>query len=368
MRVAIGAILGTLGGPATYARELIHALGGLDAPNDYVIITDRPDLLDVRGPNMRCVRAPLPSVLLQPLWDHGWVPYCVRRYRADVYHGTKGMLPVWMSCPAVVTIHDLAVYHQPETFALLQRVHQRMHTPLAVRRAARVIADSEHARQDLLQRFALRPDQVVAIPLAAAPIFSARPGTDDERIAEELNLPARYLLYAGTIQPRKNVEALVAAFGAMRKAAGVVLLIAGRVRPGYQPQFLTRAPEGVRYIGPVTDKVLAVLYRRALAMCSPSSFEGFGLSLLEAMASGCLVIAAANSAVEDLVNGCGILVSGVSAEAIRPALERTLSTDGELDGMRARAQERAARYSWRDTACRTLAVYCEAVQHACPGV
>ncbi len=364
MRIAIGAVLGTLGGPATYARELIHALRGLDATNEYIIITDRPDLLDVQGPNMRCVRAPLANAFLQPLWDHGWVPYFVRRYGADVYHGTKGMLPVWMSCPAVVTIHDLAVYHQPQTFALLQRLQQRTHTPLAVRRAVKVIADSEHARQDVLQRFGLRPEQVVTIPLAAAPIFTAHPGAEDERIASELNLPPRYLLYAGTIQPRKNVEAVVAAFAAIGDRAGVDLVIAGRVRPGYQPRFLTRPPAGVRYLGPVVDEVLAVLYRRALALCSPSSFEGFGLSLLEAMASGCLVIAAANSAVEELVQDCGVLLHDVSPDTIRPALQRAISRDRTLEGLRARAGERAAWYSWRQTAQRTLAVYREAVGDA----
>ena len=357
MRIAIGAVLGTLGGPATYARELIRALSVVDVANDYIVIADRPDLLSLHGPNVLCVRAPLPSVFLQPFWDHGWVPYFLRRYRADVYHGTKGVLPVRAGCPAVVTIHDLAVYHQPATFALLQRVQQRVHTPMAVRCAARVIADSEHARRDLLQRFRLSPQRVTAIPLAAASIFSAQPGVNDERIVADLHLPERYLLYAGTIQPRKNVEALVAAFASLSAAAGIWLLIAGRVRPGYRPRFLTDAPRRVRYLGPVSDEVLAVLYRRALALCSPSSFEGFGLSLIEAMASGCPVIAAANSAVEELVGGCGILVRGVSAEALRPALERAIGAGGGLDGMRALGLARAAQYSWQETARRTLAVY-----------
>jgi glycosyltransferase involved in cell wall biosynthesis len=351
MRIGIGAVLGTLGGPATYARELIRALARVDSRNEYVIITDAPHLLGVVAANVRCVAAPFSAPFLQPAWDHVLVPWL----------GTKGMLPLWRSCPEVVTVHDLAVYHQPETFAWLQRMHQRTHTPFAVRRARRVIADSDYGRRDLLDRFALVPEQVIAIPLAAGPQFTAQPSPDDARVAERLRLPRRYLLYAGTIQPRKNVEALVAAFAEVPNRGDAELLIAGRIRPGYRQRFLGNPPPQVRYLGAVTDNELAVLYRRALALCSPSSYEGFGLSLVEAMASSCLVIAGRNSSVPELVDDCGILLPELSVVALRAALERILEGDPSLDELRARGQERARRYSWEETARRTLGVYREAI-------
>jgi glycosyltransferase involved in cell wall biosynthesis len=211
MRVGIGAILGTLGGPATYARELIGALARIDSSNEYVVITDAPHRVGVSASNVRSVPAPLGAPILQPAWDHVIVPYLIRRHQLDLYHGTKGALPVWSRCPKVVTVHDLAVYQQPETFAWLQRVHQRTHTPLSVRRAARVIVPSEACRQEVLGRFGVSPSRVVAIPEAAAPQFSPDPGPNDDRVAASLQLPERYILYAGTLQPRKNVEALVAA-------------------------------------------------------------------------------------------------------------------------------------------------------------
>ncbi len=359
MRIGIGAILGVLGGPATYARELIRALLSIDGANDYVVITDAPESLGVTAPNLRCVRAPLRSSLLQPAWDHLLVPYFIRQQGLDVYHGTKGMLPLWTGCSEIVTVHDLAVYHQPETFAWLQRLHQRSHTPFAVRRAARVIADSEYGRQDLLQRFSLAPARVVAIPLAAHPRFSPQPSADDDAVTARLRLPPRYLLYAGTIQPRKNVGALVAAFTGLPNSSDVELLIAGRVRPGYRPDFLGDPPARVRYLGPVSDDTLAVLYRRALALCSPSGYEGFGLSLLEAMASGALVVAGRNSAVPELVNDCGILLDELTVPALRKVLEQIIGNARAFDELRTGAQRRAARYTWEETARRTLAVYRE---------
>ena len=362
MRIGIGAILGILGGPATYARELIRALAHVDAANEYVIMTDVPEALGVSAPNVRCVRAPLRSSLYQPVWDHVVVPYFVRRCAVDLYHGTKGTLPIWSGCRAVVTVHDLAVYHQPETFAWLQRVHQRSHTPFAVRRAARVIADSEYGRHDLLQRFGCAPDHVVAIPLAANAGFDDRPSVDDARIAAALELPHRYLLYAGTIQPRKNVEMLVAAFDGLANRGDVQLILAGRVRPGFQPDFLRAPPAQVRYLGPVSERELAVLYRRAMLFCSPSSYEGFGLSVLEAMRSGCLVITGRNSAVTEVVHDCGLLLDELSVAALRRALGRVVADSAHFDGMRQAARQRASEYNWDDTARRTLAVYREAVE------
>lgn len=360
MRIGIGAILGILGGPATYARELIRALARIDATNEYVVIADAPELLGVSASHVRCVRAPLAASFLQPAWDHGLVPLLIRRYKLDLYHGTKGTLPLWSSCREVVTVHDLAVYHQPETFAWLQRVHQRSHTPLAVRRALRVIAVSEHGRQDLLSRFALAPAHVVAIPHGVSSEFRPQPGPDDQQVAARMKLPLRYVLYAGTIQPRKNVETLVTAFAQGVPHGDVELLIAGRVRPGYQPDFLRRPPPRVRYLGPVSDAELAVLYRRALALCSPSSYEGFGLSLLEAMASGCLVVAGRNSAVPELLTDCGVLLPDLTVTALRAALEPIINDERSYDGMRARARQRAAKYTWDETARKTLAVYREA--------
>jgi glycosyltransferase involved in cell wall biosynthesis len=356
MRIGIGAILGTLGGPATYARELIGALARIDTRTEYVVITDAPRALAVEAPNVRCVALPLAKPMLQPVWDHAVVPALVRRYGLDLYHGTKGTLPLWRGCKQVVTIHDLAVYHQPQTFAWVQRVQQRSQTPLAARRAARVIAVSASARRDILARFRLPEAHVVAIPLGVAPRFSGVAGPEDDRIAAAAGLPLRFVLYAGTIQPRKNVEMLVDAFAATRRREAE-LLIAGRVRPGYRPRFLTQPPPGVRYLGPVSDQVLVVLYRRALALFSPSTYEGFGLSLLEAMASGCLVVAGHNSAIPELVGDHGILLPELTVASLRGALARVLGGDASLDVLRAGALERAGRYRWEETARRTLAVY-----------
>ncbi|MBI3781897.1 MAG: glycosyltransferase family 4 protein [Deltaproteobacteria bacterium] len=367
MRIGIGAILGVVGGPATYARELVRALTRVDSTTQFVVFTDAPDRLGVEADNLECARATLGSPFLQPFWDQILVPKLVRRYAVDLYHGTKGILPFFGSGPAVVTVHDLAVYEHPHTFSFLQRLHLRSHTPYSVRRALRVIADSQSGRDDLMARFGLAAERVVVVPLAAGEQFHPEPSAMDGAIALDLGLPNEFLLYAGTIQPRKNVEMLVEAFAGLAEKSSVELLICGRLRPGYRPAFLTGPPPQVRYLGPVTDEQLAVLYRRALALCSPSSYEGFGLSLLEAMTSGCLVIAGRNSSVTELVEGGGVLLPELQVDSLRAALRRVLQRDPSLDELRRRAFERARHYRWDETARQTLAVYRSALEESRAG-
>ncbi|MBI1813707.1 MAG: glycosyltransferase family 4 protein [Deltaproteobacteria bacterium] len=358
MRVAIGAVLGVLGGPATYARELVRALAALaQAELKILVFTDAPTTINVSGGNVTVIHAPLPASFAQPLWDHVVIPRLVRRHRPDLYHGTKGVLPGRMECRQVVTIHDLAVYHCPASFAWLQRLHQRWELPRTIRHAARVIADSAHARQDIANHFSLPGDRVVAVPLGVTTEFHPTRGADDAATVRRLQLPPRYILYAGTIQPRKNVEALVDAFVSWGGPADWQLVIAGRVRPGYRPAFVDRPPSRVRYLGTVSDSELATLYRHALALVSPSAYEGFGLSLLEAMACGCVVVAGGNSAAVELVNGVGLLLDRLDSVAIRAALDLLAANDERRAQWRQRGLDRAGKFRWEHTARATWDVY-----------
>src|SRR5262249_15144999 len=137
------------------------------------------------------------------------------------------------------------------------------------------------------------------------------------------------------------------------------LIIAGRLRPDYRPHWIDRPPQGVRYLGAVSDDDLPVLYRRAGAFVSPSSYEGFGLTFLEAMASGCPVIGTRVTSVPEVVGEAGILLSDPDEEALAAAMA-ALATDDNLRGeLSERGRQRASQFTWMDTARRTLEVYRE---------
>ena len=360
-RIAIGAIVRTLGGPATYAIELVRALAARRTPGlEYVVATDGPEAFD--GIDVAVEHGPLPSPWAQPVWDHVSVRRALRRVRADLYHGTKNAVPLACPCPSVVTIHDLAVYHHPESFAFAQRWHLRVHTPLAMRAARVVLTVSEHSAADLRARFPRFGHKVEAVPNGVSDRF--RPVADAAELAafrERHGLGAGPLVaYLGTLQPRKNVELLASAFGRiMGTFPDAELVLAGRIRPGYRPDL---PGERVRLIGPLTDGELPLLYGAASVLVNASLYEGFGLTLVEAMACGCPVIALRRSAVPEVTGDAALLLDDPTEAALAAALVQVLGSPATAASHRALGLLRATEFSWPRAAAAVERAYLRALK------
>ncbi|MCW5892317.1 MAG: glycosyltransferase family 4 protein [bacterium] len=354
VRVGIGALVGIVGGPATYARELVRGLARVGG-HEWVVFTDRPDQFT----GVEVVSVPLRGTWHQALWDHDRLPGLVRRTGVAVYHGTKNVLPWRLPVPGVVTVHDLAVYACPETFAWPQRLHFRATVPGSVRRAARVIADSRHARDDLVARFRLDPARVPVVPLAMAPEMREPPAPEAVAAFRRAHdLGSKLVACVGTVQPRKRVERVIDAFVRAGGAAdGWQLVVAGRLRPGHRPSWLDALPPGVRWLGPLDDASLRALYAAADVAATASEYEGFGLTVLEAMAAGCAVVAVGVTSVPEVVGGAGVLVPRSDPGLLAGALRPLLADDALRARLGAQARARAAGFTWDETARRTRAVY-----------
>ena len=294
-----------------------------------------------------------------------------RRYgaalrRLDVLHGLEVIQPSPGAARQVATVFDvspvrLPEHHTPENIALFSRKMRHV-----CAHASQVIAISEHARGELLESYPALADRVVVVPLAAQPGFG--PVADPATLAgirRRYGIPtAGYLLYVGTLEPRKNLVRLIDAYAHVRAAGGdsvPPLVLAGPRGWREGPIFdaVERWGVGRRVIFPgyVAGADLPALYSGAALFVYPSLYEGFGLPVLESMACGAPVVTSSVSALPEVAGDAALLVDPTDTGALAAAIQRLLDDQGLRDRLRTLGLLRAARYTWRRTADETLAVY-----------
>ena len=317
-------------GDETYVENLLRLLPA-QAGGDlrFAAITRRPDLVPVE---VEPVELRARSQELRMLFG---VPRVLGRLRPALAH-FQHSLPLRCPCPAVVTVHDLSFERGASSMPWKDRAVFRLVVPRSARRAARVLAVSERTKADLVELYRIPAEKIVVTAHGVDPAFG--PGT---RGADS------YLLFVGAIEERKNPLAAAEAAAEV----GLPLVVAGPVRDPRLAHELERRGADVR--GYVDKLALAELYRGAAALVLPSRYEGFGLPVLEAMASGTTVVAEPDPALREVAGDAAVFAGGEGlGAAIRTAL-------AEREGRSAAGLERARRFSWEETARRTLAAYRE---------
>ncbi len=355
MRVAIEAAPLTLtsGGLQRYASELSLALARNFPEDEFYLTTDRIFEMPRRAPaNLR--RGGGPRNALERRWWLWGLTRELHRLRADVIHGPDFSVPYVPSRPSVLTLHDLSPWMDPAWHAgAAGRVRSRTPMLLKLGVATMVITPTERVRKQAIERFRLRPDRIVAVPEAAAPWMVAAPARREPRGVQQ----RRYFLFVGTIEPRKNVPALIEAWREVHRETGVELVIAGRRRAdggAIEPE------TGLKLLGEVPDEELPALYSGALAFVYPSFYEGFGLPVLEAMQCGAPVIA--SRAVEEVAGDAAFYADTTEelARALRVIAAEAAADSGHISEWRDRSLRRAALFTWDRAARDTYAVYQEA--------
>jgi glycosyltransferase involved in cell wall biosynthesis len=291
------------------------------------------------------------------------MPRAARQDRLDLLHVTYTLSP-WLPCPAVVTVHDISYRTHPETFSLRDRLLLAAAVPRSMHRAARVITVSEAARRDIIRHYRLPAAKVVAIHNGVEETF--RPVTDPAALAAvraRYGLPERYILAVGNLQPRKNLRRLIEAFAVLRAARGddCRLVLVGQ--PFWRHEELGRVVaahglgEAVIATGYVPAGDLPAIYSAATLFAYPSLYEGFGLPPLEAMACGTPVVASDTSSLPEVVGDAGLLVDPLDTVALARVLASVLDDAALRERLRQAGFARAAGFTWREAARRTLRVY-----------
>lgn len=282
--------------------------------------------------------------------------------QGSLFHATEHLLLPLRTMPAVLTIHDLIFRHLPDHHKRLNRWYLNLSLPLYCRRAEHIITISECTRRDLEQAYSVPRDKITVIPEAADPQFRPQPAARVEAVRRTYGLPQRYLLFVGTIEPRKNLTRLLRAFEELH-AGGMTdgLVVVGRRGWLYGDFFaeLERSPvrHAVVLPGFVPDDHLPAVYAGAQALVFPSLYEGFGLPLLEAMACGVPVTCSETSSLPEVGGDAALYFDPQQVPSIVETVRELLS-DGALQvELARRGRQRAAQFSWDRVAAETEGVY-----------
>lgn len=354
----------TPGGIGTYIRNLVPALARLDPGLDVRLFHAR---FDRDEPPERWMRdfwveeLPAPIRTLYPRWDLTGRPALPPSLQAaDVVHATNpaAIPPTAPGQKLVVTVHDLAFEYYPGMLPRMWRALYRLGVRAAVRRADAIITPSRNTAEDLLSRTKVDPERLHVAPLASS---LEHGGADPDVTLARLKVPEPYVLFVGTLEPRKNLVRLIRAY---RRVATTglphALVLAGPL--GWRHDALMReialsGPGDIVMTGAVSAQDLDALYRAADVFAYPSLYEGFGLPVIEAMARGVPTVASNTSSVPEVAGDAALGVNPRSVREIAKAIERVLIDLDLAERLSMRGRRQAERFSWDETARLTLQVY-----------
>jgi glycosyltransferase involved in cell wall biosynthesis len=370
MRIGIDGLplLTPLTGVGHYTFELARALSSLTPTDEFQLLATGAPSRDVAEKLNKGLATNLSWVQskrwrLNRYWWSIGLPGYLMRSSFDLFHGTNYDLPRWKILPGVVTIHDLSVLLHSDTHepALVQRARRRL--PLVARSAAMIITPAESVKREVCEQLGVEPSKVAVTPYAPRSSFRRMQREQTIEIRSRLGIADDFILFVGTIEPRKNLLTLVQAFSEILRTTSYrpQLVIAGK--KGWLTEDLfsfiqnARLDDQLCFTGYLSDEQLCALYSSCSVFVYPSLYEGFGLPPLEAMACGAPVITSNIPVLKETVEKAACLVDPVNAQELAFAILQLLQDRRAGEKLSLLGQEHVRKFTWERTACLTLEVY-----------
>lgn len=362
MKIAIdGHSLGTQsGGNETYYRQLVRGLIQDKSDNHYHLFYSYPSALNEFPWDARFGFSKIPTNPIQRIGVS--LPRLLQKTKPEVFH-CQYVKPPFVRIPTVVTIHDLAHEHYPEFFHPLEAFRMKRLVRWTARRADHILTVSEFSAADIAKRFGVPREKITVAYQAAAPDFRPRDGAQcREHVAKNYGIDSPFILYVGRIQARKNLPRLVEAYARLRKQGIDAKLVMVGKKDWQSEHLLEKIKElgleaCVIFPGFVPFDDLPLFYNAAEVFVFPSIFEGFGLPVMESMASGVATITSFGSSLEEVAGDGALLVDPHDTGSIADALGRLLGDPGLRRDLAGRGLRRSAEFKAGNLAQKALDVY-----------
>lgn len=369
---------GEAAGIGHYTYQLIRHLLKIDKKNEYLLFFDHrikeEKMTKFLQPNSRVKFFPFIQYkrFLPITYSHLLITAFLNREKLDLYHSPIPHLPLFYLGASVITIHDLAIYRYPQLFPSGQFFSLRIIVPQALKKAKKIIAVSESTKKDLEDFFKIAEKKIRVIYNGLDERFLMRSTKEEiDRVKKKYNISEPYILFLGTLEPRKNIERLIEAFENLHHkspiAGDLKLVIVGKegwgVKKIYKKVRQSFHKKAIIFTNYLEVDDLNPLFEEARAFVYPSLYEGFGLPIIEAMAKGVPVVTSKQAgSLEEITKGAALLVNPYDPEDIARGIEKVLTDKDLAQDLIEKGQLRARDFSWDKCAKETLEVYEEAVK------
>ena len=359
------------GGVSRYIRFLLTELARQPGQHEYTVFVNGQDVVErlaAYHPQISYISAEWSETrpASRVAWEQLTLPSLIRQKQIDVLHSPVNVLPERLprSCAGVITLHDLAFLRFPELLTRPKRLYHRTLTVRSIRRATMIITVSESTRQDAVELVGIAPERLQTVYTCIDPRFSHvidKRATDDFR--QKYGLASGFILYLGTLEPRKNITTIVEAYAHLRQKYGRTekLVLAGGKGWLYEKIFDRVQQLGLQseviFPGYIADEEQALWYQAASAFVYPSLYEGFGLPVAEALAGGTPVVTSNVSSLPEAGAGIALCIDPQDAEAMAGALYQALTDQVYRQKCRAMAATIGEQFSAQRMVEQTIAVY-----------
>jgi glycosyltransferase involved in cell wall biosynthesis len=357
-----------LGGSWTYSYNLLRGLQDLDTTAEFIVLANKNSISRYSGLRMQIVPIEIDaeSRVTRVAWEQFSLPRCIKKYAPDVLHGTGNTLPVGISCPSVVTIHDFQYHYYPENFPVFRRNYLRLMVPLALRKAAKVICVSDDTKRDALALGKISEEKISVIHEAGLWKNENNDATDVRLLQQRYAIQKPVILSVGSSLPHKNLTRLLHAYAKIcRRIPHDLYLVGDSISLSQHLRDTLTGDTGIDIIqrihvtGFLGRNDLMGFYRLADMFVFPSVFEGFGIPALEAMACGCPVVAARSRSLPEVIGNAGKLFDPFDIDDMAETILSVASDSYLRSTLRDLGYDRSKIFSWEMMAAKTFEVYKE---------